>query len=106
MTIALKDALLGGPGLDGYAYNADVLCVDCGHAAIEAVFDARRAMGQHELTDLEAGDSEVIPVPIFFGESDTAQHCGECGSYLYGERDYGCGADDELGAAEAWEGRS
>jgi hypothetical protein len=28
----LADALLGGPGLDGYAFNADVYCVPCGQA--------------------------------------------------------------------------
>jgi len=30
-------------------------------------------------------DSEEVPQPIFFGESDSAEHCGECGEHLYGE---------------------
>lgn len=84
--MTLKDALLGGPGLDGYAYCADVYCVDCGHAIIEEVY---AELDRRSLTALEAGDSEVIPVPIFFGEADSAQHCGRCGSYLYGENEDG-----------------
>jgi hypothetical protein len=71
------DMLLGGPGLDGYAYCADVYCILCGHALI-------RALPREQYDDLDARDSEQVPQPIFFGESDTVQHCGECGEYLYG----------------------
>jgi len=28
--------------------------------------------------------SEFLPQPIFFGESDVAEHCAKCGEYLYG----------------------
>jgi hypothetical protein len=88
MPYSLKDALMGGPGLDGYAYNADVYCVPCGRDIIRAVFreHAEANAGSEILSDLEFGDSETCPQPIFFGESpDCAQHCGDCGEYLYGE---------------------
>lgn len=75
----IEDALKSGPGLDGYVYNADVYCVDCGREIIRDVFkDGRRV----DWTTF--GDSEQVPQPIFFGESDCAQHCGHCGEYLYG----------------------
>lgn len=72
-----EDLKKGGPGLDGYAYQADVYCVSCAEVMIDA-------LPKSEFTDLEAGDTEEVPVPIFFGEGDTAQHCAECGEYLYG----------------------
>ena len=81
----LRAALARGPGLNGYAYCADVYCVDCGRRTIRELAEA----GQHEkLTstdDPSFRDSENIPQPIFFGESDAAQHCGDCGVFLYGE---------------------
>jgi len=77
----LKQALSGGPGLDGYAYNADVYCVDCGQDIVRAVFKA----AQTPFDDVRFCDSEELPQPIFFGEADSAQHCAECGEYLYGE---------------------
>jgi hypothetical protein len=80
-TYTLRDALLGGPGLDGYAFNADTYCVPCGQAIAREVFD-KYAGGQVDW--LTFTDSEQIPQPIFFAESDSAQHCGECGEYLYG----------------------
>jgi hypothetical protein len=91
------DMKLGGPGLDGYIYNADVLCTACAHAVIDA-------LPRERYTDLEAGDSEVVPVPVFFGESDFPQHCGECGMYLYGEAEDGY--DGECVDDSVWEGRS
>lgn len=30
-------------------------------------------------------DSDTVPQPIFFGESDCPQHCGDCDEYLYGD---------------------
>jgi hypothetical protein len=75
-------ALDGGPGLDGYAYNADIYCVPCGQALIEAVFKVKP-----EMDELEFNDSAECPQPIFFGESDYAEHCGGCGAYLYGEQE-------------------
>ena len=80
----VKDALLGGPGLDGYAFNADVYCVDCGQEITRRVFG--EAPGG-EVDDLTFQNSESVPQPVFFGESDCAQHCGECGEYLYGPQD-------------------
>lgn len=71
------DMLLGGPGLDGYAFSADVYCVECGRAII-------RDLPDRDYDDLEVGDTEIVPVPIFFGESDSVQHCADCGEYLYG----------------------
>lgn len=79
----LADAVKAGPGLDGYAYNADVYCVPCARKICEDLAE------EGKLADpgtLEFSDSECQPQPIFFGESpDCAQHCGECGEYLYGE---------------------
>jgi hypothetical protein len=80
-TLSLADALLGGPGLDGYAYHATVYCVDCGRDIIRAVF-ARR--GNASLPYPDAQTTDVLPQPVCFGEADTAQHCDDCGEYLYG----------------------
>ena len=81
MAANLKDALMGGPGLDGYTFNADVYCVDCGRDIIREVF--HKAGGT--LDDLAFRDSETCPQPIFFGEADSAEHCGDCGDFLYGQ---------------------
>jgi len=71
--------LLGGPGHDGYAYNADVYCVECGQDIIRDLYVS-------DYDALLSGDSNDAPSPIFFGEStDCEQHCGNCGEYLYGE---------------------
>jgi hypothetical protein len=79
----VEDAKLGGPGLDGYAYRADVYCVDCGREITTRVFKETPAM-----TWTEFNDSERCPQPIFFGEGvDCAYHCGVCGRYLYGRED-------------------
>ena len=73
------DLLLGGPGLRGYAYHAAMYCTDCGQEII-------RSLPKDKFTDLETGDTEQVPVPAFFPESDTAQHCERCGKYLYGPK--------------------
>lgn len=76
----LDGLLLGGPGHDGYAYNADVLCIRCGKETIRELF------ADGEYRDGDSGDTDVHPQPIFFGESpDCEQHCANCGEYLYGE---------------------
>ena len=72
-----RDMLLGGPGHDGYGFNADVYCVDCGREIINKLPDV-------EYDDLDFRDMDKVPQPIFFGESDSAQYCGNCGEYLYG----------------------
>jgi hypothetical protein len=78
--LTLTHLLLGGPGHDGYAYNGDVYCVDCGKDIIRQQYED----GEYE--DGDSGDSDDHPQPIFFGESpDSAQHCVVCGDYIYGE---------------------
>lgn len=76
--MTLQDALLGGPGLDGYAYQAAIYCAECARPIIEAT------VPPEGLPYPEAQDSETTPQPVFFGEADTAQHCDQCGEYLYG----------------------
>lgn len=80
-THTLADATLGGPGLDGYSYQADVYCITCGEA-ICAQLAADRSGAPWD--DDEFRDSEILPQPIFFGESDQAEHCADCGEHLYG----------------------
>lgn len=80
-SLTLSDALLGGPGLDAYAFNAALYCVDCGQRIILDVYAKR---GNAPLPWPDELDSEILPQPVFFGESDTAQHCDDCGQYLYG----------------------
>jgi hypothetical protein len=70
------ELLLGGPGLDGYTYCADVYCIGCGQDIIAKLPD--------EVDDLDADDSDHVPQPIFFGEHEIAQYCAACGEYLYG----------------------
>lgn len=80
----VRESCLGGPGHDGYAYDADVYCVDCGQAIIRdiACVVAPTLTGTD---DPSFADSGTVPQPIFLGESDTAQYCGECGEHLYGD---------------------
>lgn len=67
------------PGLDGYAFQSDVYCLDCAASQLENL------AGDFPMTDLDlAMDSEKVPTPIFFGEADHAVHCADCGLYLYG----------------------
>jgi|SRR6185437_229803 len=74
----IKEALIGGPGLDGYAYQAEVYCVDCAESIV-------CALPYIPLPDDPLyRDSEMLPQPIFFGDSDYAEHCSKCGDYLYG----------------------
>jgi hypothetical protein len=70
------DLLLGGPGLDGYAYRSELYCAACGQDIIAGLPD--------EIDDVDAYDSERVPQPIFFGEHELPQHCAQCGEYLYG----------------------
>jgi hypothetical protein len=76
----IRLSTLGGPGLDGYAYCADVYCTDCGESIINDL-----ATSQDHWDDIPL-DTDTFPQPIFFGESpDYPQHCSDCGQYLYGE---------------------
>lgn len=71
-------AMLGGPGLDGYVYCADTYCVPCGQERIEQA-------PQEYFADSRSLDSDHVPQPIFFGEHDRAVHCAGCGAHMYGE---------------------
>lgn len=75
----LRDAMLGGPGLDGYAYQADVYCKNCGGEVIREVFHKRP-----EVDWMTFCDSEEVPQPIFFGEHEEDQHCANCDKRMYG----------------------
>lgn len=80
----IRECTLGGPGLDGYAYNAATFCEDCGEKIVREIA-GKVAHKIADTSDPSFSDSEQVPQPIFFGESDTAQHCDDCGAYLYGE---------------------
>ena len=43
-----------------------------------------RKAPQEYFADSRALDTDHVPQPIFFGEADTAQHCADCGEYMYG----------------------
>lgn len=83
----LRDATMGGPGHDGYAFQADVYCKECGRKICREIV---ASYPDHSLTDHSElpCDTNDFPMPIFFGESDTAQHCAECGEYLYGNETF------------------
>ena len=72
-----------GPGMDGFAYQADTYCIMCGEEIIRNIAPevAPKLSGTD---DPDFQNSEVVPVPIFFGESDRVVNCNECGEYLYG----------------------
>lgn len=74
----LEDFLLGGPGHDGYAYQCELYCVDCGQDIIRDLYD-------EDYEKLESEDTDDSPQPIFFGESDISEYCASCGEYLYGD---------------------
>ena len=79
----LEDLLMGGPGLDGYTYNADVYCVECGKDICCELWERRE---RKPINWMDFCDSEQWPSPIFFGESpEFEQYCGDCGTYMYGE---------------------
>ena len=78
----INEATLGGPGLDGYSYRADIYCVDCGEDIIDKIAD-KVAPQLEDTNNPLFSDSETLPQPIFFGEADCEQHCGSCGEFLY-----------------------
>lgn len=75
--MTLREALLSGPGLDGYAWDSDTFCVPCGRTIIVESFQE----------DGENVQDRLLPYPIFFGEHEIAQHCANCGAYLYGSEE-------------------
>lgn len=78
----IHQATLGGPGLDGYSYRADVWCIDCGETIIKEIAD-KVAPKIEDTSDPLFSDSETLPQPIFFGEADDKQYCSSCGQFLY-----------------------
>lgn len=82
----IDECTAGGPGLDGYAYNADVFCPECGEDIVHEIAPAV-APTIDGTDDPLFADSETVPQPIFFGESDSAEYCGNCGEYLYDEEE-------------------
>ena len=76
----LKDLILGGPpGLNGYTYQADTWCVECGREIIKALVTAGSLMN---LAEREIQDTDTIPQPIVFGEAATSQYCANCGTFI------------------------
>jgi hypothetical protein len=62
--------------MDVYVFNADIYCADCGREMIDEC---------RERGIVDDGDSDQFPqgpYPNGGGESDTPQHCGECGVFL------------------------
>ena len=81
-----RELKLGGPGLDSYAYCADLLCVDCAHEEIDRLLDAAEQSLDLSELDCDPRDTEECPAPSFFSEANPgeAAHCGQCGELLYG----------------------
>ena len=73
-----REALIGGPHLDGYAYRADVYCCSCGRHRIAETVPVQGIPWP------DAEDTEQAPRPIYFGESEDGQYCADCGVYLFG----------------------
>ena len=89
----LEDALMGGPGLDAYAFCADLYCIACGKQIMADLWEKSLKASRNDLgekiqepgwDDSEFEDSEILPQPVFFGESDGEQYCANCEDYLYG----------------------
>jgi hypothetical protein len=74
-----REALMGGPGLSGYAFNSDTWCVRCGQ-------DIIRGLDLEKIPTHLHGDTDHVPQPIFFGDTDREVHCACCGEYMYGTR--------------------
>lgn len=80
-----SELTLGGPGLDAYAFQATLYCVDCGRQIIRnqcATGDLDAYLDNPE--DIMLRHSETTPQPVFFGESDGPEYCDNCSCYLYG----------------------
>jgi len=72
------------PGFDGFAFQADVWCLDCIiEMANHGDFDQSAAKVANQDNPIWQ-DSEILPQPIFFGESDHKQCCNSCAESLYG----------------------
>lgn len=96
----IAEASLGGPGLDGFAYCAEVYCPECGRGIIREIAP-KVAPTISGVGDCYFYDSETVPQPIFFGESDSAQYCAECGEFMYGtEETEGEETDENEGGEE------
>jgi hypothetical protein len=88
MHYTLRDALMGGPGHDGYVWMADTYCVRCGQATIKALWPKLRDGRNATMDEWDFMDGDTVPQPIFFGEHDRAVHCADCGDYMYGGEEW------------------
>lgn len=89
--MTLRELLMGGPGLNGYAYKADTYCVECARTIIQE----QVAPFLHAIPEYLHTDTDHVPQPIFFGDTDRAVHCCHCGEYLYGtDPELGGGSED------------
>lgn len=79
-----RDALRGGPGLEAFAFRAEVYCVDCAHEIIEALPESG-----WDLVDFF--DMQRVPQPIFFDEEETSVRCAKCSAYLNRPKENGNG---------------
>jgi hypothetical protein len=79
----IDESTLGGPGLDGYAYEANTYCEECAIDIMKELYAKGKAPKSTE--DPAFTDSGDWPQPIFFGESDRSVDCAICGEHLYGE---------------------
>jgi len=79
----ISECTRGGPGLDGYAWRSDLYCTDCGRAIVREIAPAL-APTLEDTTDPLYHDSDVVPQPVFFLESDCREYCAACGEYMYG----------------------
>ena len=73
MKATLKDLILGGSDLDGYTYQADTWCVECGREIIKVSL-------LEVLMNL--AECDTVLQPIFFGEAVTSQYCADCGERI------------------------
>jgi hypothetical protein len=100
MAVELRKLLLGGPGLDGYVYMGEAYCPRCGQNIVRDL----HAKGELPATLDECADSERCPCPIFFGDTDRAVHCGNCGEYMYGTGPEDDGPEEDESEDESEDG--
>jgi len=74
-TYTRADVFKGGPGLCAYAFRAALYCPACARGL---------DFGPGPFDWLTFCDSESVPSPVFFGESDAAEFCDTCSGFLYG----------------------
>ena len=70
-----EDVFRGGPGLRAYVYRAEIYCPACAQAL---------DFGAGPWDWIDFTDSDTVPQPAFFPESDSPQYCAACERFLYG----------------------